>query len=205
MSLDLYKRQQDLIAESRQRFESETDKHALTVLHDNGLYRHLRFRQPDRGMYWFDLVTWPGNLVVNGDCGAYHFARLDDMFQFFRAASGWNSGRINPSYWAEKLRAGEPSRYSEDLTRALVLDHVGDLEEYAPGITAYAQQWLADADLSTEASAEDYLDGFRYQGQWLDGWGEWRVREWDWAYLWNCHAIQWGISQYDKAQTAVPA
>src|SRR5580692_6155935 len=90
-------------------FQRDTANHEMTVLHDDGLYRHLRFmqvitdeltgKQSRSSFYWFDLVTWPGNLVINGDMETFAFARSDDMFGFFRG------DRINPGYWAEKVRA----------------------------------------------------------------------------------------------------
>lgn len=80
-------------------FNSNTDKHQMTVLLDEGLYRHLRFKDPHSPFYWFDLITWPGFLTVTGDMGTYTFARLRDMFEFF-------TGYINSDYWAEKLQNG---------------------------------------------------------------------------------------------------
>ena len=95
----------DPIAE---RFARETAKHRMTVLHDDGLYRHLRFTEmhlcndaewrTTNGFYWFDLITWPGSLTINGDCGTYTFSRITDMFEFFRGYG------INPQYWAEKVQ-----------------------------------------------------------------------------------------------------
>lgn len=67
----------------------------MTILHEDGLYRHLRFRKPHTMHHWFDLITWPGNLTITGDMGTYTFARVQDMFDFF-------TGHINTDYWAEK-------------------------------------------------------------------------------------------------------
>lgn len=81
------------------KFNGDTENHQLSILHDDGLYRHLRFKAPDSGFYWFDLITWPGNLTITGDMGTYTFRRVEDMFTFF-------TGYINTSYWAEKLQNG---------------------------------------------------------------------------------------------------
>jgi hypothetical protein len=89
------------VAKSRERFEQETAEHEMTVLRDDGLYRHLRFQRPGTSIYWFDLVTWPGRLVICGDCGDLMFSRLRDMFEFFGPDSsrgGFEDARwgINP-------------------------------------------------------------------------------------------------------------
>lgn len=38
--------------DDQKRFAGDTDEHQMTVLHDDGLYRHLRFKAPTTGMYW---------------------------------------------------------------------------------------------------------------------------------------------------------
>ncbi|URN11302.1 hypothetical protein LUW77_03145 [Streptomyces radiopugnans] len=96
----------------------------MTVLHNDGLYRHLRFMSPRTSEFRFELVTWPGSLTIRGDYGDPHtFSRLDDMFQFFRAD---RRRGINPHYWAEKLGRDGGRRsvksYSEELLRQLVVE-----------------------------------------------------------------------------------
>lgn len=78
----------------------EFKDHVLTVLRDDGLYRHLRVGKPGTRIYQFDLVTWPGFLYVGGDIEDYVFSRVADMFDFFGG-----SAEINRPYWAEKLQA----------------------------------------------------------------------------------------------------
>lgn len=81
-------------------FTTGTAGHEMTVFREDGVYRHLRFRTPDNGFYWFDLITWPGYLTITGDMGTYTFNRNEDMFAFF------NGTHVNTGYWAEKLRHG---------------------------------------------------------------------------------------------------
>jgi hypothetical protein len=99
--------------------------HQMTVLHEDGLYRHLRFegtadspfgRYPS---YPFELITWPYNLVVKAGW-TFHFdiGATEDMFVLFRRTA--LTGQINPGYWAEKVRAGrdEIEGYDPDLLKA---------------------------------------------------------------------------------------
>jgi hypothetical protein len=111
-------------AKSRERFERDTAKHEMTVLRDDGLYRHIRFMRPGDSFYLYDLVTWPGYLAIVGDCEDYVFCRLTDMFEFF--AGSRQADGINPSYWSEKLRCGRgrdlARTYSEDMLRSHVIE-----------------------------------------------------------------------------------
>ncbi|MBN7389249.1 hypothetical protein I3U52_24390 [Mycobacteroides abscessus subsp. abscessus] len=100
--------------------EVSTRNHKMTVLRDDDLYRHVRFAEPGTSIWHFDLVTWPGHLVISGDIGGYHFARLPDMFEFFRKPVGY----INAHYWAEKLCGPIRSMsFSADVFKRLVYGH----------------------------------------------------------------------------------
>jgi hypothetical protein len=186
----------------RERFASDTAEHVMTVLHDDGLYRHLRFRAPKSGMYWFDLITVPGALIFQGDGESFVFSRITDMFEFFRGPVG----RINPGYWAEKLTSGGREavmRYDEDLFVARVSEAFADAARDG-GVPAGAGRALREAVLSDdviyhEDTARAALDGFEYgEFRFYDTW-EWSFRDYHWWFLWSLHAIVWGIGQYDAS------
>lgn len=101
------------------RFARDTAKHEMTVLHDDGLYRHLRFMNPAHGSIGaFELITWPYNLVVKSGW-TFHFDidATEDMFDLFRRTA--LTGQINPGYWQEKVRAGrdEVEGFNPDLLK----------------------------------------------------------------------------------------
>lgn len=231
-----------------ERFQRETARHEMTILHDDGLYRHLRARKPGSGLYWFDIVTWPGSLAIRGDINsAYVFSRMTDMFEFFQ---GSRDGRINPDYWAEKLPEGRRSAqaYSENLLlwhmrHALREEYedflasrlaekakefgLADVDQMWPELTKPCHRQARDhmRKLRTAVRAhffddwwgcgtqyEDAVqrgldefsfvdDGHKFQ---FEGWQEWDLRDWDWSFLWACHAIVWGIAQYDRLGAAAP-
>lgn len=210
-------RPRDLIAESRERFLGDAEAHVMEVLHDEGLYRHLRFKKPGTSAYYFDLVTWPGHLSIGGDCGDYVFARTADMFEFFGARPGGARGGIedarwgiNPQYWSEKLQAPKPSgaeRYSPETFHL----RVGEwYDEKAPELSpdeatalrsALREQVLDDylGGSDNEHEAHRLLNDFEHDGiRIYDSW-EWNFREYDWTFLWCCWAIVWGIGQYRAA------
>ncbi|MFG3476412.1 hypothetical protein ACGF3K_14270 [Streptomyces sp. NPDC047980] len=107
-------------SQAKARFERDTAGHQMTVLHDDGLYRHLKFMNPEHGSFGsFQLITWPYNLVVKAGW-TFHFDidATPDMFDLFRRTSF--SGEINPGYWQEKVRAGrdEVEGFEPDLMKA---------------------------------------------------------------------------------------
>jgi hypothetical protein len=191
-----------------ERFQSDTAGHRMTVLHDDGLYRHLRFARPETGLYWFDLVTWAGHLSFTGDGQAFTFARTRDMFEFFRSSSGYG---INPTYWSEKLVTGHKAAesYSTAVFDERVADVLAEAENTYPGVTAAWKEHVHDHDTSYEQPARDALDDFTFLSEdapqtlrpfrFVDTW-EWNLKSWDWWFLWACHAIVWGIGQYDAAR-----
>ncbi|MCW2938470.1 MAG: hypothetical protein JWN00_1455 [Actinomycetia bacterium] len=199
------------------RFENDTANHEMTVLHDDGLYRHLRFAKPDSSRDWFSIVTWPQKLVINGSVGTYVFSRMEDMFDFIRTSCP--AGSPNYTYWEEKVVAcGDPVvDYSTDLLDKQVTEHLKEVEaeKYWPGV---AEAWnekvygfFAEYDTTNEHGARCALHDFTYKPdgapeseepfQFYDT-VDWDLRDYDWKYLWSCHAIQWGIGQYDSKRVA---
>ncbi|SET52433.1 hypothetical protein [Nonomuraea wenchangensis] len=235
--------------EIAKRFAMDTRWHKMTVLHNDGLYRHLRCRGR-RGLYWFDIVTWPGSLAIRGDLNdAYVFSRTPDMFQFFRAR---RSKEINPDYWAEKLPEGRHSvqKYSQDLLHQHIRQALRD--EYEDFLHARLTERASQLGLDTvnllgpelakpcHEQTRDHMrrlrkavhehffdpwwgcgteyeetvlrgldefsftsdDGHKFQ---FEGWQEWDLRDWDWSFLWACHAIVWGVQRYDAVKSAEKA
>ena len=123
-----------------ERFPGDIAKHKLTVLRDDGLYRHLRCARPGSSFYWFEIVTWPGSLAIRGDMGGgWIFSRIEDMFAFFRSKG---HGTINPGYWSEKLPdCGRSVRvYSEGVFRARLDEALADYDEAYPGLLVEHQR-----------------------------------------------------------------
>ena len=105
------------------RFTRDTANHTMIVLHDDGLYRHLRFQDTTwrppltkplkSSFYWFDLITAPGTMIFEGDGESYVFRREEDMIGFFRSSA--YKGRPNLHYWQERSPATDAR--SESSTR----------------------------------------------------------------------------------------
>ncbi len=200
-------------------FHDVTKDHELTVLRDDGLYRHLRVAKPGTVNWAFDIVTWPGYLTICGDLGDYTFRRLDDMFRFFETANG-----INPDYWAQKLQVGAGGgadqvvrRFSNRKVRAVIHDwardacdrfgvHGGEAWDETTAIYPHVLIDALDRELLYREfyderdlfDALDELDGGRHQSMGLGFYEPWECdwRDFDTNFLLCCHAIVLAISMY---------
>jgi hypothetical protein len=186
------------------RFLADVTEHEMTVLHDDRLYRHVRFQKPGTGFSWFDLITWPGNLAFRGDMGGFMFTRIQDMFEFFRGPT------INPDYWAEKLPGGRESvkAYDYVLFKQEVKQDVAEAirARQAPaGISRAVRDLFEWGDITWEHGARCELERFEYEGWRFVDTFEWDFRTYTWQYLWACHAIRWGIERYYQALRALAA
>ena len=184
---------------STERFLADVAQHELTILRDDGLFRHLRFAKPTRAA-GFELVTWPGYLCITGSMGTYVFSRIDDMFDFFRSPTDRELLQINEGYWAEKLEATDAHvghrAYSPIKFRERV-NHWLDADEASPEVRQQVQERvLARAD-DGEFWAMQAAVNFEHAGFQLTNFVEASVRQYTYHFVWCCYAIVWGIHQYD--------
>ncbi|MGW7726298.1 hypothetical protein ACWGJ6_23550 [Streptomyces canus] len=119
----------------------------MTVLREEGLYRHIEFTGL-QGWSRIILVTWPYNLLVAGSHGSYHFERFgpdtEDMFDWLRGI------RVEPDRWASKLVNGADSvrEYDRDRLVAQVKAEVAEaVKEGAPrGLRAAVREQILESD-----------------------------------------------------------
>jgi hypothetical protein len=195
----------DPLADVAERFTADVAGHEMTIMREDGLYRHLRFRRMvsrkrPTSLYYFDLITWPGHLAIDGDMGGFMFARTEDMFGFFRGS------RINPGYSAEKLRGPAAVReYSEEKFGQLLDEYLAEYAKQEPGKAAERKAEFAARvdDCYCEEGARELLRDFEDQGALYGTW-EWDLSDWSYPFLWCLHAIQWGIRQYDLSKAPAP-
>jgi hypothetical protein len=201
---------------TEQQFLKDVATHQMTIVQDNGVYRHLQFRRPERSSYWFNIVTWPGALCINGDCGTYVFTRLNDMFEFFRDDRTDRQGLyINKGYWGVKLISvcpqGKYMEFSEERFRQAILEqareHCDDWSRSKKKeFMAAVNDDVLAAGCDGNVRAYDAALGFEFENEQVfqDFW-ECRCDAFTWHYVWCCYAIAWGIKQYDAAKAAVEA
>ena len=180
------------------------EKHEMKIFHEDGLYRHLRFKSPGTGIGYFDLVTWPGSLAIRGDIGeGFIFTREQDMIPWFHTDA---PGHINPQYWSEKLDRGtrEVRRvfseekfetYLKSQVEEFAATHGQDLEEVREHVELEGQfEYVGDTN-----SAYSFMDSLSFEGRRIDESLTDSVESWleyDHHFLLACHAILWGVQKY---------
>lgn len=195
---------------SAERFSADTEGFEMAVLHDEGVYRHLRFKHSEQSMYWYDLVTWPGCLTFRGDMGTWTFARETDMVRSFFTEQGY----ANLSYWAEKLQGPDagrraaqrfsPERFRERI-RQEYRDHLqargtsADADLWQDLQSTFMDDWAPQDEATCIATAVNYRwhaglpDAFTMKDAWE--WGE-GCMEWDYHFTWACQGIRAGLALY---------
>lgn len=189
-------------------FEKDTADHRLEIIRDDGLYRHLRCAKPGTYVYGYDIVTWPGYLAYVGDMGDYVFMRVRDMFDFFES----DSGRINPDYWAQKLQAPRGTlgakEYSERRLRQY-LDEWCEDQAYEDGgyphlwRDALERDYLSVRELHYEENAREMLAELEGNGVLWETW-EWDLKDFEFRFIWCCHAIVKAITVYRRSTERLP-
>lgn len=193
------------------RFARETAQHQMTVLHDDGLYRHLRFADPKSSLYWYEITTTPGQLVFSGDGESFVFRRAPDMFEMFRRSA--ESGGINATYWSEKCKSNNEFTYSRERFEEHVWKAVDAAEPLYRELREYVQKRIFDSEsfnIDYEADALYAVMDFRHHltaGPDANGTypgpfsfrriHEWDLRDFDWWFLFACYAIRDAIGKYD--------
>lgn len=200
------------------RFLRDVKDHQLTVIHEDGVHRHLRFKRPGTMCMHFDLITWPGYLCYTGDMGTYVFTRVHDMLTFFRAEKPEEMFRyIDRSYWAEKVEAQDKGdgikKFSEKKFNRVVMEHlVSWIRENRDTTTKEERRDLWDAVVSEVIRADGDIGGYRKQiaanefdhrvndtvgSFWFRDFWESNTDEWTTRFNWCCLALRWAVSQYD--------
>ncbi len=202
-------------------FLKNVASHKIEILHDDEVYRHVRFAKHETNCYAFHLITGPGFLLYRGDMGCFEFERSYDMFEFFRCnekelAYHKSKGRnmpINIGYWSEKLDAvdkdGGFKKFSYELFKSNVIE---DFKSYAVDLSRQDRKELKDKirdelflDFDNGYEAHEATSNFQF----FDSTGKehhpfndfWEHNNDDYTYhfVWACYAIVWGIQQYDNA------
>lgn len=208
-------------------FLEHVKNHKMTVLHDDGTYKHLRFKQPDTNNRYFELMFYPNYSVITGDMGAWTFSRIEDMMKFHRG----DGLDIDFRYWKEKVvscsrfGAGNISAFSDfDFKefRGKITRHIDDWFEHSDVEQSKIDDLKRDvhdcifvpisdwqrckgADLKAYELLSDYeyfyttdCGSKKFQFEDVHEFGSWGKMTGYFAFA--CYALRWGIQQYDEAK-----
>ena len=204
------------ISNIRKRFLKDTKEHQLTIVKDDGIYRHIQISKPGTCVCHYNLTTWPYHLCISGDMGTWVFSRIEDMFDFFiMNDSDYNKpDEINPHYWAEKVQAisrfGGSGIYEFDTDdfKAQVRRRV---KEYFEGHPQGCKECLQELEDDVFMYMDDYPkeviyerlynfsysapdgDEFTFSGEDMPD-----AQRFSLYYIWILYAIVKGITMYNK-------
>jgi hypothetical protein len=197
---------------SEERFLNDVKDHKLTIIKDDGLYRHIRLSREGSSVYRYDLITWPGYLCTTGDMGCWTFSRIEDMFEFFiMTDTDFNKPHvINPGYWEEKIRSvskfgGPATKFNIDTFKESVLQRVEDYfddedaaKEKAECIAELENDVFSYMEDEHEQSIYQKLQEFRFGDFSFDEMPH--AEEYTLHYIWILYAIVYGINAYTKVK-----
>ncbi len=194
-----------------EQFQKDTEQHVLTILKDDGLYRHLLVKHPGTVIQHYSITTWPGYLCFSGDMGCFAFTRTKDMFEFFRCTPG----KINEPYWHEKLEAvdrhGGSVEWDQEAFEASVNNYlqnwIEDNEDAAPEFIAEQKEKVKSLieesrDSQSEALAARLIFTFEADEggiEFVDFW-EGGFQKYTGRFSWCCHAIVHAVALYDAVK-----
>ncbi len=195
---------------TKESFLKDVENHELTILKDDGLYRHLRFRNPKTSNMYFEIITYPGGLLYRGDMGSYVFERIEDMLMFFRDDK--KELRINSGYWSEKVQAesifGEGiKKFDPKKVRENVHGHYKEYFEDDPDSPEAKEvlEAIEDQIFCSEDSSWSWVSNVNNFSIYgidtkfnLGGFWESSTDSYTYYFIWCCYAIAWAVIQYDE-------
>lgn len=215
---------------TKQLFLNDVRNHKLTILRDDGLYRHIRMAAPGSYLEGFDIITWPGYLCYTGDMGTYVFRRIADMFDFFRPDHRTPLrilDGIDRRYWAEKVEGqdkhdGTTEFNTEKFVNEVKRRRLELIRERGRELDKEQRRELWDGiedeviepinQHQSESMAYHYVNDFQFIKSYsgytpsrndyfsLDT-GEWPdCRTYTFRFSWCCFALRWAIAHYDAAK-----
>ena len=178
-------------------FPKDTEGYVLTVLHEDGEYRHLRFGRPGERWGSTDIHTWPGGLTTAGD--------MADGWMFNRGL-GFFASRPNLGYWQEKLtRTGwaASKEFGEHALRAELISAASDLdvpEQLRDDFDAAVAELIEDilSDNADTTAALERIRNFLFECEDEDGADldvcfldpyELDVEDYTYPFVWACHVL----------------
>jgi len=194
-------------------FLSDVKDFKYTILAEDGVNRHIRFKKDDSLCYWFDLITWEGHLCITGDVGTYVFSRITDMFNFFNDDNindHYKKSKvlkINPHYWGEKLQAiskqGGYEQFSEELLKENIDEAFSVWAEDKSQDVIDEMRYKVDEEIISlisddEREAYDSVYSFEHYDEVFPDFFEYNNNEFTRSYIWCLYAIVWGIIKYKE-------
>lgn len=206
-----YRKRRD--EEVKRRIEENLKNHVIEVKQDDGLHRRWRCSSPGQMSYWFEVITWPGSLCINGDFGTFVFSRTADMINFMRTSA------MSYSYAAEKCQAEGKNEKVDEYCRDVALESIdNDINDLIDELNAFDED-AEESDWQDIVKRINELKSVRkevvradheYEAQSLmyqSGLYDCEVptsRAYTLHFLWCLHAIKWLCDRVEDAKEPKP-
>lgn len=182
---------------SQEQFNQDTKDHVLTILKEDGVYRHIFVGKPGTSMESFNIVTTPGYLHYYGDMGDFTFSRIDDMLKFF-----WSKdyNGINPHYWAEKCYSGITKKWSIEKFRRNVQEWTSDWVPSENPNSYDSWEYHVYSMIHAEDEYEAVMAVRNFSHKRYNFWDFWETSsdEYTDRFIWCCYALAWTAGEYFK-------
>ncbi|RLL68394.1 hypothetical protein [Streptomyces sp. Z26] len=179
-------------------FARSSPRFGLRVVRAEGPYRHLVTTSRSERDRRYEVVTWPGSLVVRDtdDSATYTFSGPVDLTGFARAE--YERG-VDVRRWNRLMASGSSlvMAYSEREFRRRLAVELAAVEPECSGITAAWDAFLDERDVEEPEEAYAALATFAYQGEtflWLTH--ETGFEDYHFAFVWACHIGAWAVTRY---------
>lgn len=175
--------------------------HTLSILHETDAFQQYRYSRNNSSVYYFDVIFFPGSMLVQGDMGEFWWQRTRNM-------EGWARGSIDSlSYFAEKVireidtKDYEPEyaelwvdeEYERKVGQLIFEDRIKDGE--LSGELAALEETRDDLRGAAGESKEEFYRRLYHDSDWSDGCDLPSVELYSHHFLW----VREGIRQVFKA------
>lgn len=176
---------QEIDAEVKARIAQDLAEHTVETAYSNGYNRRWKCARPNTRSLWFEVITWPGVLCINGDMGTFVFSRTADMLSFMRSSC------MSYSYVAEKCVAVEWHLGIREFRQEIFCELINELAEEAdtPGLAARYRELKEEACRHADGNGHE-----TYRRMWesgLFGSDLPTCTSYTYHFLWCLHAIKW--------------
>lgn len=174
--------------------------HKLTVLKEDGLYRHYRCNQPGSYINGFDIITWPGSLTYTGGMGTYVFQRIPDMISFVERSCmsfGYMEEKCVAADRIDGIKQFYPELIEEEFQQ-LKLNH--DKEDYNY-IRLKDKIEAVREEFSNYENPDDALR-VGIENELWDSADAPDFKDYNFHFLFCLHALQWFCNELNKFKTS---
>lgn len=194
---------------SKQDFDKSVSEHEMTVLHNAGIYRHLRFKKPNSNNQYFDITTFPNHLVISGDMGDFTWRTWCKDADIF---NGFSPNRLlagkNKEFSSEALR-GEINDVVESCCEDIA-DHFEDYEgddyenvnEFEQAFREEVSDYFDSCELDEYrcvSAIEDFSSCIIPDcNLFEDFWSDFNADVPTYHYQWSVMAVYYAIEQYKR-------